>query len=160
MEISNKSVVTINYTLKNGKGKVLDTSEGGNPLVFIQGIGNILPGLEKELAGKKPGEKVNAVIPPEEGYGIREEAKMQKVPLSEFDNKEAVKEGAQFKVNSKKEVALATVVKIDKEMVTLDLNHPLADETLCFDVEVMDVREATGEELAHGHVHGSGGHHH
>ena len=150
----------MHYTLKDEKGVTLDTSDGRDPLAYIQGIGNIIPGLEKEMEGKQVGDKLQAVIAPEEAYGVRQENLMQKVPKSGFQGDEELTLGMQVQVGTQNGTAIATVAAIEGEDVTLDLNHPLADVTLHFDVEVMEIREATKEELDHGHVHGPGGHHH
>ncbi|MCA9407833.1 MAG: peptidylprolyl isomerase [Candidatus Omnitrophica bacterium] len=160
MKIENNKVVSIHYTLKNDQGEVLDTSNGNNPLGYIQGIGNIIPGLEKALEGKIVGDKVNAVIPPEEAYGKKDERLIQPVPISQFPKKEEVQVGVQFQMQSPQGVRIATVAKVEGENVVLDLNHPLADVTLHFDVEIVEVRDATEEELSHGHVHGPHGHEH
>ncbi|MGB0369412.1 MAG: FKBP-type peptidyl-prolyl cis-trans isomerase [Flavobacteriales bacterium] len=162
MTISENKVVLINYTLKDDKGEVLDSSEGNEPLAYIQGIGNIIVGLEEALAGKSVGDKVSTTIKPDKGYGERSEENIHKVPLSGFeaDGDEKLVEGMQVRVETNEGVSIADVAKIEGEEVTLDLNHPLAGETLHFDVEVMDIREATKEELDHGHAHGPGGHHH
>jgi FKBP-type peptidyl-prolyl cis-trans isomerase SlyD len=160
MKISKEKVVSIHYTLKDKTGEVLDSSDGQTPLAYIQGLGNIIPGLEKALDGKQVGEKLNVVIPPEDAYGIRKESFVKTIPLSEFENQSDIKVGAQFRVETSQETHIATVINVENENVTIDLNHPLADETLHFDVEVMDIREATQEELSHGHVHGAGGHEH
>ena len=152
----------MHYTLKDNSGEVLDSSEGKEPLAFIKGIGNIIVGLEEELEGKAVGDKISATVAPEKGYGVRNEENVHVVPLSGFqaDGEEKLVEGMQVRVETNEGVSIADVAKIDGEEVTLDLNHPLADETLHFDVEVVDIREATKEELEHGHAHGPGGHHH
>lgn len=160
MEISNDTVVFIHYTLKDNSGEVLDSSDGKEPMAFLQGRQNIIPGLEKELEGKSTGDKLDVSIPPLEAYGERSDEMTKVVSLNEFEQKDMVKVGIQFEMQSDHGSHVATVTKVEKEDVTLDLNHPLAGETLNFTVEVMDVREASEEELAHGHVHGAGGHHH
>jgi len=160
MKISKDKVVSIHYTLKDKTGEVLDSSDGQPPLEYIQGLGNVIPGLEKALDGKQAGEKLNVVIPPEDAYGVRNESIVKTIPLSEFENQSEVTVGAQFRVETSQKTHIATVTNIENENVTIDLNHPLADIALHFDVEVMDIREATQEELSHGHVHGAGGHEH
>jgi len=160
MKISEKKVVQIHYTLKNDSGEILDSSEGRDPLVYMHGKGNIIPGLENALNEKESGEKISVVIPPEEAYGVRNEGLVQQVALSRFQDPENIRTGVQVQVSTNDGSSIARVTKIENEEVTLDLNHPLADETLHFEVEVMGVREATQEELSHGHVHGPGGHHH
>lgn len=162
MQIVNNKVVAMNYVLKDDTGQILDSSEGRDPLAYIQGTGQIIPGLEKEMEGKKKGDKIQAIIAPENAYGLYMPEMVQEVPLNGFqgEGSEQLQEGMQVRVETSNGPAVAFVTKIDGETVTLDMNHPLADKTLHFDVEVMDVRDATEEELSHGHVHGPGGHHH
>lgn len=162
MTITKNKVALIHYTLKDESGEVLDSSEGREPLAFIQGIGNIIVGLEEKLEGKVVGDRIETSIGPEKAYGMRSDDNVHIVPLSSFqaDGDEKLVEGMQVRVETNQGVSLADVAKIDGEEVTLDLNHPLAGETLYFSVEVVDVRDATREELDHGHAHGPGGHHH
>ena len=150
----------MHYTLKDEQGETIDSSQGHEPLAYIQGIGNIIPGLEDALEGKTKGDKLEVTIAPEDGYGERQENMVQKEAKSGFQGDEELVVGMQVQVETKNGPAIAMVSEIEGEDVTLDLNHPLAGVTLNFDVEVMDVREATDEELDHGHVHGPGGHHH
>jgi FKBP-type peptidyl-prolyl cis-trans isomerase SlyD len=162
MNIEKNKVALIHYTLKDESGEILDSSEGRDPLAFIQGIGNIIIGLEEKLEGKAVGDKIETVIGPDKAYGVRSEENVHKVPLASFqpDGDEKLEVGMQVRVETNQGVSLADVAAIEGEEVTLDLNHPLAGETLHFNVEVIDVRDATKEELDHGHAHGPGGHHH
>ncbi len=160
MNIKKDKVVSIDYTLTNDQGEILDSSSDREPLTYIHGSGGLIPGLEKELDGKAKGDKLVAVIAPEDGYGIRKEDLVQDIPLENFHDAKEVKIGAQFQVNNGDHTDIATITSIGDKSATVDMNHPLADETLHFDVEVTDVREPTREELEHGHVHGVGGHHH
>jgi FKBP-type peptidyl-prolyl cis-trans isomerase SlyD len=160
VDISADRVVTIHYTLKNDSGAVLDSSSGGEPLAYIQGHGNLVAGLEKALEGKQNGATLAVVIPPADGYGERDEALIQRVPKRSLQGSGEIKKGMQFQARTEDGMRLFTVMAVVGDMVTLDGNHPLADQTLHFDVEVVGVREATSEELEHGHVHGAGGHHH
>jgi len=160
MKIEDNKVVQIHYHLTDNDNNVLDSSAGRDPLAYIHGVGNIIVGLEKQLNGKTVGDKVKAVVEPAEGYGERDENLMQKVPKSGFQGDEELQVGMQVQVGTQQGTAIASVAKIEGEDVTLDINHPLAGVTLNFDVEVVDVRDATQEELDHGHVHGPGGHHH
>ena len=160
MKISKGKVVSMHYALRDATGEILDSSEGQAPLDYLHGYGNIIAGLEKALENKKAGEQFNAVIPPEEGYGIREESLVKSVPLSNFQDPAAVKVGAQFQADTSQGPRLATVTQVDDQNVTIDLNHPLADQTLNFDIDIVAVRDATEEELAHGHAHGPEGHGH
>ena len=160
MIIAKESVVTMHYTLKNEAGEVLDTSAGREPLVYLHGVGGSIPGLEKELEGKQANDKLNAVIPPEEAYGSRRDDLLRVVSKEGFQGEEALVEGMRVQLETDRGPAVAVVSGIEGESVTLDLNHPLADVTLHFEVEVLNVREAEVEEIAHGHVHGEGGHQH
>ena len=160
MKISKGKVVSIHYALKDPTGEILERSEEQAPMEYLHGYDNIIAGLEKALEGKEAGEKIKAVIAPEDGYGIREEALVKNLPLASFQNPDEVAVGAQFQAETSEGPRLATVTKIDDKNVTVDLNHPLADQTLSFDIDVVEIREATEEELSHGHVHGPEGHGH
>ena len=160
MNITDGKVVHIHYTLKDDAGQVLDSSEGHEPLAYLHGAGNIIPGLENALAGKTQGDKLAVAVAPKDGYGVRSEDLVQTVSRSAFPDNAQVQLGVQFHVQTPAGVRLATVTKIVGDQITLDMNHPLADVTLHFDVEVMDVQTASEEELAHGHVHAHGGHAH
>ena len=160
MQISADRVVTIHYTLKDDGGTVLDSSANGEPLAYLQGRGNIVAGLERALEGKQEGNSVAVVVPPAEGYGTRDESLVRRVPKRSLQGAGTVKKGMQFQARTDDGIRLFTVAAVIGDMVTLDGNHPLADQTLHFEVQVVGVREATPEELEHGHVHGAGGHHH
>lgn len=157
MTITANKVAAIHYTLRDNEGKVLDSSEGREPLYYIHGIGNLIPGMEAGLEGKSKGDKFQIKVSPEEGYGQKSEEMIQKVPRSAFGDAQEIKPGMQFSTNHGEVV---TVTHVGLEDITVDANHPLAGVELNFDVEVMDVRDASAEELEHGHVHGPGGHHH
>ena len=156
MQITKHKVASIHYTLTDNDGKVLDSSVGREPLTYIQGIGNLIPGMENGLEGKSKGDKFNIKVSPEEGYGVKDEALTQNVPRSAFGNQD-IKVGMQFQTE---QGSVVTVSKVGLSDITVDANHPLAGVELNFDVEVLEIRSATEEELAHGHVHGPGGHHH
>jgi FKBP-type peptidyl-prolyl cis-trans isomerase SlyD len=160
VQIAADAVVLIHYTLKDDNGKVLDSSAGGEPLAYIQGHGNLVPGLEKALEGKEGGSTVAVTVSPADGYGTRSEALVQRVPKRSLQGSGEIRKGMQFRAQTEEGMRLFTAIAIAGDMVTLDGNHPLADQTLHFDVEVVSVRDATTEELEHGHVHGAGGHHH
>jgi len=154
MQISDKHVVSMNYTLKDDEGTVLDTSENRDALQFITGAGMIIPGLEKELHGKAKGDKLSVTVEPKDAYGEYDETQMIKVSKSQFQEGTEIKTGMQVQAqNQDGHVQILTVREIDNDDVTLNTNHPLAGQTLHFDVEIEDVREATAEELEHGHVH-------
>ncbi len=160
MEIAADRVVTIHYTLKNDEGAVLDSSSGGEPLAYIQGHGNLVTGLEKALEGQQEGAALAVVVSPQDGYGVHDAALIQRVPKRSLQGSGEIKKGMQFQARTGDGMRLFTVTAIIGDMITLDGNHPLADQTLHFDVQIVGVRDATAEELEHGHVHGAGGHHH
>jgi len=161
MLIAHDKVVLIHYTLTDDAGKVLDSSSGGDPLAYLHGQGNIISGLEKALEGRQAGDKLNVRVEPAEGYGVRDDSLVQQVPRRAFGSVKDVQAGMQFHAQtSQGHMRVVTVTRVQGDMVTVDGNHPLAGEVLNFDVEVTEVRDATGEELEHGHVHGPGGHHH
>ncbi len=160
MLVSTQKVVFIHYTLTNDDGEVIDSSEGHAPLAYIHGEGNIIPGLENALVGKSAGDTLKVSIPPEEGYGLRDDSLIQAVPKEAFHGVDEILPGMQFHTESPDGGQLVTVLEIQDDMVILDGNHPMSGQTLNFDVKVTEVRDATAEELAHGHVHGPGGHHH
>jgi FKBP-type peptidyl-prolyl cis-trans isomerase SlyD len=157
MQIGTNSVVSIHYTLRDETGEVLDASEGREPLDYIHGSGQIIPGLENALEGKSKGEELAVVIEPENGYGTRDESLVHEVPKSEFEGPDEIEVGMQFRVGDEGGTLIMVVAGVGDEVVTLDGNHPLAGVTLSFDVSIADVREATEEEIkASQHVHGSG----
>jgi FKBP-type peptidyl-prolyl cis-trans isomerase SlyD len=159
MRIGSEKAVTISYTLKDDDGTVLDSSEGRAPLTYLHGAGNIVPGLEAELDGKEVGATVAAVVPPEAGYGPHDPNDVRTVPLSKLPGGTA-EVGTRFRVQTDDGYLVAVVTSVTAGYATLDANHPLAGKTLHFDVKVLGIRDATDEELTHGHVHGEGGHHH
>lgn len=160
MQAGENTVVLIHYTLTSDGGETLDSSEGREPLGYLHGFGNIIPGLENALSGKQAGDKLKVTIAPEDAYGVREDALVQVVPRSAFGDAPDLEVGMQFQARTPEGIRVVTIVDIAGDEITLDGNHPLAGETLHFDVEVVEVRAATDEELAHGHAHGEGGHHH
>lgn len=160
MKIAKNSVVTINYTLTDEGGEVLDTSKGREPLSYIQGLGNIIPGLESSLDGRAIGDKFKISIQPADAYGDRDESRVVKVDRDRFAGVDDLEVGMQFRAEGGSGGSqVVTVTAVEQDTVTVDANHPLAGKTLNFDVEVMGVREATPDEISHGHVHGPGGGH-
>ena len=157
MVIEKDRVVTIDYKLQDSKGAVLDSSEGAEPLVYLHGNQNIIVGLEKHLAGKQAGDMVDCVVPAAEAYGERDASLVFKVTRSEFGPDAQIEIGMQFEAHSEGGTQIVTVAGVEGDEVTIDANHPLAGSELHFTVSVVDVREATPEELQHGHVHGSCG---
>jgi len=160
MDISKGKVVLFDYKLTNDNGELIDSSEGREPLAYMHGAGQIVPGLEKQLEGKSTGDNVQTAVQPQEGYGERDETLVGIIPMTQFQGVEKVEPGMQFRASTPQGAQIITVQKVEEENVTVDANHPLAGETLNFDVTIREVREATEEELNHGHAHGPGGHEH
>ena len=159
MQVADNTAVSIHYTLTNDEGEVLDSSIGDEALVFLQGSGNIISGLEKAMVGKVAGDKFNVRIAAEEAYGELMEDMIQVISRDMFEGVDDIEVGMQFHADVSFGTGIVTVVSIDEENVTIDGNHPLAGVALTFDVEVIDVRAATEEEATHGHIHGAGCHH-
>ena len=159
MNIEKNVVVAIDYTLTDNDGVVIDTSTGREPLKYLHGTGALIPGLEKELEGKVVGDKLDVAIKPEEGYGLRNEDKLQTIPREHFGHVPDLQVGMQFQANSEKGPIMVTIADVNEKEVKVDGNHPLAGVVLNFKVEVKEVRAASEEELDHGHVHGEGGAH-
>ncbi len=160
MKVTENAVVVIDYTLTDNDGEVIDSSEGAGPLAYLQGAGNIIPGLEAALLDKEAGDEVKASIEPKDAYGERVEDMKQEVPKELFGGIDNIEVGMQFESETDAGPVMVTVVEMGDEMITVDGNHPLAGVHLNFDVTVREVREASKEELEHGHVHGEGGHQH
>lgn len=160
MKVAGQKVVAIHYTLKDDGGEVLDASAAGEPLAYLHGFGNLIPGLESALEGKSAGDKLSVTVAPEQGYGIRDEGLVQTVARSAFQGVEELAPGMRFQAGGPQGKRVVVVTQVEKDLVTVDANHPLAGQTLHFEVELATVRDATREELEHGHVHGAGGHHH
>jgi len=162
MIIAENSVVTVDYSITDSaNGKLLEVS-GDEPLKFIQGSGTLVPGLERELEGKSTDQEISVTLKPEEAFGIRTDELIREVYKKDFESPEEIKEGMVFHADLDGDgmVRFYTITSIGDEVVTIDGNHPYADKTLTFELKVLDVREATKEELAHGHVHDADGHHH
>ncbi len=144
MEIKKDSIVNIEYTLKNEKGDVIDTSKDMGPLEYLHGYGNLIPGLEKELEGKKAGDSLTVAIKPEDGYGEYSDELVVEVPKANFEVDAEIEVGMQFEAGPR----IVTVTKVEGDTVTIDANHELAGQTLHFDVKIDSVREATKDEIA------------
>lgn len=156
MEIAAEKVVKIHYTLTNDAGETLDSSAGMDPLEYLHGAQNIISGLEKSLNGQTVGSKLTVTVDPDEGYGMRDEKLLMEIPKEQFGDQE-VEEGMQFQAQVQGQAMIFTVLGTNETSVQVDGNHPLAGERLHFDVEVLDIRDATAEELQHGHIHAQGG---
>ena len=159
LPIDDDKVVTFHYKLRDSGNSFTESSEGREPVVYMHGHANIVPGLEREMAGKTSGATFTATVAPEEAYGPRDESAVQRVPIKHLASRGKLEPGQMVAVNTNQGQRAARVVKVGHFNVDLDLNHPLAGKTLIFDIEILDVRAATPEELAHGHAHGPGGAH-
>ena len=159
MSIKKDSVVTFNYTLKDDAGTVIDSSAPGEPLAYLHGHGNLVAGLERELEGKNTGDKLSVKVTPADGYGEHSQDLIQKIPRRTLKGINKVTVGMRLHAQTQHGPRAVTVTAVTGDMVTIDGNHPLAGQNLNFDIELLEVRDATEEELAHGHVHGPGGHH-
>lgn len=153
-------VIGFHYTLKNKIGMVLDSSDGQPPMLFLTGSGQIIPGLETRMAAMNVGDKQNIMVPAAEAYGEVNEGLRLSVNLSQFPPNTNLKAGDQFRINEEPGSPLFKVIKIEGEEVHIDGNHELAGDDLFFDIEVTEKRAASADEIAHGHAHGPGGHHH
>ena len=160
MSIKENLVVSIHYELRDAEGNQLDSSKDQEPLVYLHGANNIIVGLEQELEGKKVGDELSIAVTPELGYGMPVEALVQQVPTSSFGEIKDVEVGMRFQAETEQGPVPVMVTAVENDMVTVDGNHPLAGKELHFEVKIEEVREATKEELDHGHVHGPGGHEH
>lgn len=160
--MTTKRVISFHYTLTNTQGEVIDTSRDQNaPFTYMEGTGQIIPGLEKSMALLNQGDTRKIEVEPKEAYGEHDQELIVEVPSSKLPNPKEVQVGDQFQASGpNNEMLLFRVIELNGDQVKLDGNHPLAGEKLFFDVEVMGIRDATAEEMAHGHVHGPGGHHH
>ncbi len=153
MTVSDNKVVSIHYTLTNDSGEVMDQSQEGEPLVYLHGAAGIIPGLEKELSGKAVGENFKATITPDDAYGERNQGMVQQVPRSAFPADIDIEVGMQFNAESPDGPMSVSIAEVKDDTITVDGNHPLAGLTLHFEGSVEGVRDATAEELEHGHVH-------
>ena len=156
MQIADDHVVTLHYTVSTSGGEEIDSSQSAEPLSFIQGTQYMIAGLEEALYGKQKGEKFEVTVEPDKAYGDRHEQLVQQVPVSMFEGMD-VEVGMSFRATTDDGEQSVTIIEKDAEHVTVDGNHPLSGQTLVFDVSIEDVREASAEELAHGHVHGPQG---
>ncbi|MCG9696795.1 peptidylprolyl isomerase [Shewanella sp. Isolate11] len=160
MSIKDDMVVQFNYTLRDEAGDVLETNEGLDPIAYLHGHDNMMPGVENAIAGHEVGDSFSVTLPPEETYGVRNENAEQRVSVKHLQGAKVWKPGMRALINTDQGQRQVTIIKVGKFMATVDVNHPLAGRELTFDLEIIDARDATDEEIAHGHAHGVGGHHH
>lgn len=158
--IADNLVVSLQFKVADDAGNIIDQSTDDTPLTYLHGYQNIIPGLENALTGKAVGDNVQVTIAPEDAYGEYNEALVNPVPLAMFQGVEKVEVGMGFTAETPQGPVEVTIIEVTDEFAKVDGNHPLAGKTLDFDVTVTEIREATDEELEHGHAHGAGGHHH
>ena len=159
-KVEEGKVVSFSYTLKDNNGNMVEQSDPGQPLEYLHGSANIIPGLERKMEGMLLGDTKSITVPAEEGYGEYDEKLVFKVPMENFPQNTEIKEGMEFRADSEHGPLMLTVVELGDDYVIVDGNHPMAGENLHFDVKVEGIRQATQEEKEHGHVHGPEGHHH
>lgn len=151
------NVVTLHYTLRDPEGRVIDSSSGGEPITYLEGAGQVIDGLDEALRGVAAGSRQRVSVPAARAYGAHDPSQVQRLPRAQIPFAGDINVGDRFQTDTDPHAPVVTVVAADEESVTLDANHPLAGMDLDFDVEVLAVREATSEELRHGHAHGRDG---
>lgn len=160
MKIESGTVVSFHYTLRNEAGKELESSHGSAPSVYLHGANNIIRGLETAMTGHESGDVFTVSLAPKDAYGMHDPGKMQRVPVKHLAYRGKLEAGKVVQLNTSEGMRAVTVVKAGRHSADIDANHPLAGQTLAFDVEIVELRPATAEEISHGHAHGPGGHHH
>ena len=160
MQIAEHTIVRFHYDLADEAGQPIESSREREPMAILYGAGNVIPGLEKAIEGRRAGERLQVTVPPAEGYGERREGLTQRVPKKFFNEARKLRPGDSTVLGSNQGPRVVTVLKIGETVIDVDLNHPMAGRTLCFDIEIIEVREASAEEIAHGHAHDPGGHAH
>jgi FKBP-type peptidyl-prolyl cis-trans isomerase SlyD len=160
MKAEKDKVVTFHYHLSDAAGAALDSSRASEPLTILFGHGAIIPGLEQAMSGHEAGDRFDVSVPPEQAYGLRREEATQRIPKKYFRDAEHLQPGMTAVLGTQEGQRQVTVLKVGSSVIDVDLNHPMAGKALHFDIEIVDVREASAEEISHGHVHGPEGHHH
>lgn len=160
MKIESGTVVSFHYTLRNEAGAELESSRGSDPSVYLHGSNNVIRGLESAMAGREAGDVFTANLAPAEAFGTHNPEKIQRVPVKHLAFKGKLQAGKVVQLNTAEGMRAVTVIKAGRHNADIDANHPLAGQTLNFDVEILDLRPATADEISHGHAHGPGGHHH
>lgn len=157
MQATKDTVVSFHYTLSDAEGQEVETSRGTEPSLSLLGHSNIMQGVEDAMEGKTTGDTLNVELTAEQAFGERKEGLQQRVPIKYLKHEGKMKQGQTVRVNTEKGVQAGTVIKVGKFNVDVDMNHPLADQSVSFDIEIIDIRAATADEITHGHAHGKGG---
>ena len=160
MQISSDKVVAFHYVLREAGGEIIEDSHDGEPVLYLHGHRSMLPGLENALSGKAQGDTLDVTLSPEQAYGKRQEGAVQRIPRKRVITRGKIEPGTVVHIHTDHGAEEAVVLKVGLKTIDVDGNHPLAGKTLQFAIEIIEVRDATAEELAHGHAHGAGGHHH
>lgn len=160
MQVSAGQVVSFHYVLRDASGEELESSSGSHPMTYLHGHGGLLPGLESALEGRTQGESFSVTLAPADAFGERQPDSEQRVPISHLQGHKKWTPGMTAVIHTAAGHQQVTVLKVGHTMATVDTNHPMAGKSLVFDIEITEVRAASAEELAHGHAHGPGGHHH
>ena len=160
MKVGSHTVVSFHYRLADTQGNTVETSHGGDPVAALHGAGNVIPGVEAALNGREAGERFSVTLSPEQGYGARRDGLVQRVSKKLFRDSRHIKAGVSTTLTTREGTRAVIVLKVGSSVVDVDLNHPLAGKTLLFEIEVIEVRQASAEEIAHGHAHAPGGHKH
>jgi FKBP-type peptidyl-prolyl cis-trans isomerase SlyD len=160
LKIDNQAVVLFHYTLRDEEGTDLESSRGSEPSAYLHGANNIITGLELAMTGRTAGDTFSVTLAPTDAYGMPQPEKVQRVPVKRLVFKGKLRPGVLAKLNTSQGMVPVTVTKAGRHSADVDTNHPLAGKTLTFDIEIMEVRAASAEEISHGHVHGPGGHQH
>lgn len=160
MNITKNTVVRFHYTLKNDEGTTLESSTGGDAIAYLHGHKGMIVGVQNAMEGKQAGDQFEVSVEPSQGYGLRNENAVQKIPVKHLSGAKKWRPGMIASVQTEHGVKQVSIVKVGKFMATVDTNHPLAGKTLHFAIEIVDVRAATEDEIDHGHAHGAGGHQH
>lgn len=160
MQATKDTVVSFHYSLFDADGEQVESSLDTDPNLFLFGHNSVLQGVEDAIEGKVVGDKIDVVLTAEDAFGVRKEGLQQRVPAKYLKHEGKMKPGQTVRINTEQGMQVGTVIKVGKFNVDVDLNHPLVDQSVRFDIEVMEVRAATEDEITHGHAHGKGGHEH
>lgn len=160
LQVAKDRVITVRYAIRAADGTEVESNRDDEPFVSLHGRGSLLPAIESALDGRTSGERLTLTLTPDQAFGERRDDFTQRISKKYLPNPNRLKPGKQTTLQTREGPRTVTVIKVGGKVVDVDLNHPLAGQTLEFDIELVDVREATAEELSHGHAHGPGGHHH